>query len=281
MECPSHQENSQRFGTATRKRTLDEAGASDNLNPDLGYTVCSKKPCTTYDLASQQLQYGGFTTSSADHQSWSTELSGQLTTSSSSMEGSISVDPWDDASVPLQILGARTYTTLNIATGQLGLESNWLPDFEAVGQQVSSQDFPVTEVLFGENCETFGLYDSAVVQPALDGPMGFCQPGDLSLLSGIVPQSQFNDMEIEPETDFSITDAADMRLSSASQADQSPWTDGIGAIEPATASTTPQTAPGGTDYELKGSNDDLVCDTCFGVVRTDSVASTPLQELLR
>jgi hypothetical protein len=244
MEWPSHQENSQSFGAATKKRTLVKAGASDSLNTDLGYSGSSKRLCTAGDLASQLPQAGGFTASPADHQSWGTDLSGQPPTSSWLAEGSISLDAWDDASVPSQIWGAGSYTML--------------------------------EALPLETCETLGLHDSANVQPAWEGS------GYSSFLTGTVSQSQFNDMEIEPKTDFRVMGAIDSRGSSAPQADQSPWAVSTREmVEAATASTTPVAAPDGTECEGKNSDDDLICDTCFGMVRTDSFANTPLQELLR
>jgi len=106
--------------------------------------------------------------------------------------------------------------------------------------------------------------------------MGFCEPKDVSLFGGIVSQDHLNDMEINPKKDFSAMDVVNTRESSVSRADQSqsPWPDSMETIETATAGTTPQTAPDGIECEGKNSHHDLICDTCFGMVRIDSLAST-------
>jgi len=123
MEWPGHLENSQWFGTATKKRTFETAGSADSLSTDLGYTGSSKKPCTAYDAASQPLQDGDFTASSTGNMPWIIELSGQPTTSSSSAGGTVSLNEWD-ASVPWQNLGTGVHTMLDMCKSkQLHLSS--------------------------------------------------------------------------------------------------------------------------------------------------------------
>jgi hypothetical protein len=87
-------------------------------------------------------------------------------------------------------------------------------------------------------------------------------------------------MDVEVGTDSSIMDAIDTRESSASGFDQRPFADSMSTTEAATDSTTPPAEEDGTGCGGENTTNNVICDTCFGMVGARSVINTPLTKVV-
>lgn len=161
----------------------------------------------------------------------------------------------------------------------IDLKWGWCSNLEVGSQELSSsQDFQFIQTPPVESYGSPGPYDSTDLQTVSDNLTAFYQPEDPSLLSGVVSQGNFDDPEVD--TDFGAMDTTDTRESSAFLIDQSPWADSVVTTEATTASTTPQAAVDGTRCEEVNNANDTICDTCFGMVGTESAVTSSLTSLL-
>lgn len=127
MDLPTHQDDFEQLDAATKKRPLpvDGTGEYGSLGIDGYYPSPSKRPCTTSDPSSQQLQYEKYESFIArppvDHRSLHTESVAQPT-SSTLWEGHNGWEAWD-VSEQSQILRTGYQTTLDIGkTNQFRLQ---------------------------------------------------------------------------------------------------------------------------------------------------------------